>query len=1115
MTPDPAGGREKVSSGAVVLVCSGYAISRGDRISLVVTWFDAVETMSLRTRIRGYTAWVNFRLLPYNQLLNNVLMDLMSGTHIKYLIESLTGKELSKLSDMDGLSSEQIKTRVDWMMEELKTCNVLPQDLTIDANLFARRSSDQVFDLLWRLICNDIWFVWERLEYLQHEDEDVITEVPFKWTPDPPPMKKKLKKVPKKSLLSGFGQTPRKEDIKEEDEVDENWVKFPNTEYVKNFKKRKREFEDYPQPEECILEMVNGQLKKTKEGRNLHCYSIDDFVDSRVLCALVNSFIPGTFTLELLLNDRWSINLVLKTAERMFYAQTPMDSEDLVEADPMAVCSYFCFFFMMAFKYRQCKAVVKTTEHLEMQIRECNFGLDKIPHIISSLQELQKKKHLRRELGIYTDELDGMSEKFDLKLCKEWVKHVEHMKMEVNREIQAKMRVRFDAVKVPRNITINDLCLSLVINLTLSNGSGFYYSNCKETLTEGRKLILQNVKSGEFIDDFTKKSPVSVRELLQLPLSSVVEVNPEDYPQYEFYFESTSRNKHLKAGSTFIYQVFPGTTAAFQKLFIKMARENELESVEKMLLFFKSHPTFPNSKEPKTRNTALHCCSRNGHYEVVKLLLNKGADIDVRNNLQCTPLHSAVEGLQRQVCHLLIEWGAGIHIKNSKGKTPLESAKNDDFRRFLIDIYQHYSLVVPKIMAGDMDLLDSVLHDHTMGVREMASLDSRCINGSTLLHTAAYYGNVKGVKELLICRLDINLRDYKLATPLHRAKTREIMEVLIKAGADIDAEDCEKNTPLHIKCYGETNKSSELDCIEFLLTRGASLIKRNIRGLMPIHCCAMQGRVDVMRLMIRYDQDGAISELLNAEEESKPPSLLHLALANSFMDCSNWLLANGFRFKTGEQDLIMKRLLTEQIKVSKVKDVVALLLENGANVNKRYEGGNTALHLAASLDGNSEVLDDLLAHGADVDSVNVDGSTPLFIATQSNNQFTACQLLEHGANVRHKNSLGCTPFDHIMDYEEWIDCGFFTEEVKARLKAYNLKHARDLVRAISDRVKPSNPFSNLHHDMKSTALFLQSNKFKSGPTSLHPRMTISYVEPPSVRFLPPIKSASVNGQIQY
>lgn len=55
----------------------------------------------------------------------------------------------------------------------------------------------------------------------------------------------------------------------------------------------------------------------------------------------------------------------------------------------------------------------------------------------------------------------------------------------------------------------------------------------------------------------------------------------------------------------------------------------------------------------------------------------------------------------------------------------------------------------------------------------------RCINGSTLLHTAAYYGNMEGVKELLVCRVDINLRDYKMATPLHRAKTMEVMEVRI------------------------------------------------------------------------------------------------------------------------------------------------------------------------------------------------------------------------------------------------------------------------------------------------------------------------------------------------
>ena len=32
--------------------------------------------------------------------------------------------------------------------------------------------------------------------------------------------------------------------------------------------------------------------------------NLDDLVDSRVLCALVNSFVPNTFTTEVLLNDR-------------------------------------------------------------------------------------------------------------------------------------------------------------------------------------------------------------------------------------------------------------------------------------------------------------------------------------------------------------------------------------------------------------------------------------------------------------------------------------------------------------------------------------------------------------------------------------------------------------------------------------------------------------------------------------------------------------------------------------------------------------------------------------------------------------------------------------------
>ena len=54
---------------------------------------------------------------------------------------------------------------------------------------------------------------------------------------------------------------------------------------------------------------------------------------------------------------------------------------------------------------------------------------------------------------------------------------------------------------------------------------------------------------------------------------------------------------------------------------------------------------------------------------------------------------------------------------------------------------------------------------------------TRCINGSTLLHTAAYFGVIPVIKELLKERVDVNLLDYKGATPLHRARDHKTIRV--------------------------------------------------------------------------------------------------------------------------------------------------------------------------------------------------------------------------------------------------------------------------------------------------------------------------------------------------
>ncbi|XP_064635397.1 uncharacterized protein LOC135492725 [Lineus longissimus] len=1013
--------------------------------------------MSMKTRIRGFTAWVNLRLKHTDLILNNVLMDLLTGTNIKVLIESITGRDLKKLQSFDGLTQQQKITRVEWIVAELRKCDIIPEDIYVDTRMFAMRSADHIFDLLWRLISHDIWFVWERAEYLQHRDDEVLCQVPFKWVPAPPPPKKKTKKA-KKSLLSGFGASGVVyEDIDDgpPDQMD-SYDPFPGADVCKSYKSKKRNIALPPAPDDCIIEMVNAQLRMTKEGKKLNLVSIDELVDSRVLCSLINSLIPNTFTTEVLLNDRWTINLVLRAFEKMMYADNPFDSEDLVEADPMSVCAYFCFFFMVGYKYRQSRAVVDRYDWLNRLDREANHELDHLD-LESQPSHLKRKKELDQLKDEYRDGILELEKKFDIRFCQDWMSHIVVVQKETHKLIREKIKEKFDILKVPRNITINDICLSMVINLSLTNGSGFYHVTQKEQVSDARRIILRHKASGEFIDDFTAKNKEPIRRLLRLPAYDVVELNAENYPQYDIYVEAASRNKSLKSGTEFLYQVFPGNMFTWQRLFIRAARDNEFESVQKLVVFFRTNASFINCREHPSGNTALHWAARMGHYHIVQFLLENGAQVDAKNNFRYTPLFSAIEGMQRSVAHLLIEWGCDVHIKSIRGTAPLEAIKNDEFRHHLTSVYEHYTQVVPKVMEGDTELLAKLVRDHVLGVQEFSNLRSRCVNGSTLLHTSAYFGAVKVVEDLLQLRVDVNLQDYKGATPLHRAKDVETIKLLLDAGGLVNSEDHEGNMPLHVKCYGEMDKSSETECIKLLLENKANITARNHRSLMPIHCAAMQGRDDVIKLLVHHDTDGKIKAALEEEKLSTPPSLVHLAIANDFLDCATWLLDNDINFKDSEQDILLQRILTEQIKVKRRTDVVRFLLDHGANPSPRYVGGNTALHYAASMVGSTDVLELLIEYGADIDDINDDQCTPLFFATQCNNQFAANILIDYGANVRCKNVQGLTAFDCILDFDEWIECGYFSEEIKARLKAYSLKHSRDLIRAISKKVK-GNPF---------------------------------------------------------
>ena len=68
---------------------------------------------------------------------------------------------------------------------------------------------------------------------------------------------------------------------------------------------------------------------------------------------------------------------------------------------------------------------------------------------------------------------------------------------------------------------------------------------------------------------------------------------------------------------------------------------------------------------------ALSFATENGHKAVVKLLFEKGADLDSEDRQGQTPLSLATEKGHEAVVKLLLEKGAELDSKDIGGRTPL------------------------------------------------------------------------------------------------------------------------------------------------------------------------------------------------------------------------------------------------------------------------------------------------------------------------------------------------------------------------------------------------------------------------------------------------------------
>ena len=157
--------------------------------------------------------------------------------------------------------------------------------------------------------------------------------------------------------------------------------------------------------------------------------------------------------------------------------------------------------------------------------------------------------------------------------------------------------------------------------------------------------------------------------------------------------------------------------------------------------------------------TAMYAVKK-GNKEIVERLLQKGADVNLRDKFGITALMRAVSSNHKEIIERLLQKGADVNVKNNDGETPLMRA----------------------VKNGNKDIVELL-------IKNSADVNAKNDDGKTALIRAVEKGN-KDIVELLIQKgADVNLGDRYRGAPLCHATLNgeeKIVDLLFQNGADLN-----------------------------------------------------------------------------------------------------------------------------------------------------------------------------------------------------------------------------------------------------------------------------------------------------------------------------------------
>ena len=415
-----------------------------------------------------------------------------------------------------------------------------------------------------------------------------------------------------------------------------------------------------------------------------------------------------------------------------------------------------------------------------------------------------------------------------------------------------------------------------------------------------------------------------------------------------------------------------------------------------------------NSVKKSLVNSPLHHAARNGELQLVRTLLDKGAIVDGKNHNGETPLHNAVVSRKMKVVELLLTKGANVNNTNKSDVTPLHLATEYCIKETFQLLLRNGANVNVKRQKDSWTPLHIAISSRQTKVAKLlvsygADVNAPDKSGKTPIFYAIDYGDLKTTKLLLTNKATIK-DNPELLTNATKKKDIEIVELLLKHGADINSSDVHGRTALHFAALNRSGRLSKprLDkdpninvkgeIAKLLLSRGANVNAKTKDGMTALQAAAHNGYANVVAALLKYNAD------VNFTYKSD------LTAVSLFAHQSNAVIGatqsnKGADTKAKQKD----RMTALHIATHKGhKEVVVQLLKGGSKIDSKISHDITPLHIAVQK-GHLEIVKVLLKFGACVDSKDEYGATALHVASKKGYTQIVVALLEHGSDVTITN----------------------------------------------------------------------------------------------------------------